>query len=64
VLSKNTQLALGICGSTSAQSLKVRSSFLGQAVWLTSVIPGTQAAEIRKIVIQGQPMQKVINNPP
>jgi hypothetical protein len=31
----------------------------GQAQWLTPVIPPTQAAEIRKTVVQGQPGEKV-----
>jgi hypothetical protein len=30
-----------------------------QAWWLTSVIPVTQEAEMRKISVQGQPSQKV-----
>jgi hypothetical protein len=37
--------------------------YLGQAWWLTPVIPDTQEAEIRRIIVQDQPRIKVIETP-
>jgi hypothetical protein len=34
-----------------------------RAWWLISIIPATQEAEIRRIVVQGQPGQKVTEVP-
>jgi hypothetical protein len=45
--------------------IKLRQKLVGKGRiaghwWLTSIIPATQEAEIRRIVVQGQPGQIVL----
>jgi hypothetical protein len=35
----------------------------GQAQWLSLIIPATQEAEVKRIMVQGQPRQKLIKTP-
>jgi hypothetical protein len=43
---------------------EVKTWEAGQAWWLTPVIPATQEAEIRRIMVQSQPTQKISVIPP